>query len=290
MSARNIHLLMIDPQNDFCNKGNPAMLDALKNAGFRTPAEWPASVNAGSLFVPGADEDMARLATFILKNKDRFSEVHCTLDSHQLVHIAHPVFWVNSKGEHPNIFTLITVDDVKNGVWRAFNPRFQKRAAAYVETLAANGRYVLCIWPPHCLIGTWGHSVVPSVSAALADWEMTKFNRVNYVTKGSNFLTEHYSGIQADVPDDNDPSTKLNTGLIDSLTEADEIVITGEALSHCVANTIRDVAAKFGVDNIRKFTLLQDTTSNVPGFEKLGRDFVMELAGKGMRLTTTKDW
>lgn len=289
MSARNIHLLMIDPQRDFCQKGNPKLIDILKNANV-PKIEWPDEVWPGALFVPGADEDMARLAPFIVKSKDRFSEVHCTLDSHQLVHIAHPVFWVNSKGEHPNIYTLITVDDVKNGVWRAFNPRFQKRAMAYVETLAKNGRYVLCIWPPHCLIGTWGHSVVPSVSAALADWETTKFNRVNYVTKGSNFLTEHYSGIQADVPDDNDSSTKLNTGLIDALTEADEIVITGEALSHCVANTVRDVAAKFGVDNVRKFTLLQDTTSNVPGFEKLGRDFVMELAGKGMRLTTTKDW
>ena len=296
MSARNIHLLMIDPQRDFCQKANQRLVDLLRNAGI-PQTEWPCDAFTGALFVPGADEDMARLAPFIVKNKDRFSEVHCTLDSHQLVHIAHPIFWVNSKGEHPNIFTIITVDDVKNGVWRAFNPRFQKRALAYVEALAVddpkNGhpkRYDLCIWPPHCLIGTWGHCVVPSVAAALAEWEVTKFNRVNYVTKGSNFLTEHYSGIQADVEDPNDVSTKLNTGLIDVLTEADEIVTTGEALSHCVANTVRDVAAKFGVDNVRKFTLLQDTTSNVLGFEKLGRDFVMEMAGKGMRLTTTKDW
>jgi len=271
MSARKIHLLMIDPQNDFCIANGPGG-------------------EKGALVVGGADADMARLAAFITRNKKRFEEIHCTLDSHQIMHIANPNFWRNSKGDMPNPFTLITVDDVKNGVWRPFRPDFQKRAQAYVDTLAKNGRYVLCIWPPHCIIGSWGASIVPAVSNALNEWATEKCNTVDFVAKGSNPFTEHYSGVQADVPDDSDPSTKLNTNLIDALTEADEILITGEALSHCVANTIRDVATQFGVDNIKKFTLLQDTSSNVGGFEKLGRDFVIEMAGKGMKLTTTKDW
>lgn len=271
MSARKIHLLMIDPQNDFCIANGPGG-------------------EKGALVVGGADADMARLAAFINKNEKRIEEIHCTLDSHQSVHIAHPIFWVNSKGEHPAPFTAITDDDVKKGVWRAYNPRWQARAQLYVDTLAKNGRYILVIWPPHCLIGSWGAGVVPAVHAALMNWETNRFNRVNFVAKGSNLFTEHYSGVQADVPDDKDTSTKLNTNLIDALTEADEIVITGEALSHCVANTVRDVAAQFGVDNIKKFTLLQDTSSNVGGFEKLGRDFVLEMAGKGMKLTDTKSW
>jgi len=206
-----------------------------------------------------------------------------------LIHIAHPGFWVNSKGLNPNPFTLITEDDVKNGVWRAFNPAWQGRAVNYVETLKKNGRYVLCIWPPHCLIGTWGHSIVPSVARALYEWE-SDFNRVEFVAKGSNLFTEHYSGVQADVIDDQDPSTALNTRLIDALNEADEILITGEALSHCVANTIRDIAAQFGADQVKKFTLLQDTCSNVGGFEKMGQDFVKEMVAKGMRITDTTAW
>jgi nicotinamidase-related amidase len=92
------------------------------------------------------------------------------------------------------------------------------------------------------------------------------------------------------VPDPDDVSTNLNTGLIDMLTEADEILITGEALSHCVANSIRDVAAQFGVDQVQKFTFLEDTSSNVGGFEKLGQDFVKEMVKKGMKTTNTKDW
>jgi nicotinamidase/pyrazinamidase len=259
------HLMLIDPQNDFCDKN-------------------------GALFVPGADADMARLAPFIKKNQKRLTEIHCTIDSHQSVHIAHPIFWVNSKGERPKPFTLITDSDVRNGVWRAYNPRWQARAQQYVDTLAANKRYVLVIWPPHCLIGTWGHSIVPAVATELVNWEVDTFNKVNFVAKGSNLFTEHYSGVQADVPDDTDPSTKLNTGLIDALQDADEILITGEALSHCVANTITDIANNFGDDNIKKFVLLEDTCSNVPSFEQLGRDFVINMTKKGMKVTTTKDY
>ena len=92
------------------------------------------------------------------------------------------------------------------------------------------------------------------------------------------------------MPDDNDPSTKLNVNLIDALTQADEILITGEALSHCVANTVRDIAKQFGDDAVKKFTLLQDTSSNVFQCEKLGRDFVLEMSKKGMKITDTKSW
>jgi nicotinamidase-related amidase len=212
------------------------------------------------------------------------------LDSHDPIHIAHPQFWRNSKGEKPNPFTLITADDVKNGTWMAFNPKLQNRALNYVETLAKNARYVLCIWPPHCLIGSWGAAVSPAVHAALTEWASVRFNRVNWVTKGSNFMTEHYSAVMADVIDPQDPSTKINTNLIDALVAADEILITGEALSHCVANTVTDIADNFGDDNIKKLVLLQDTSSNVGGFEKLGQDFVMKMTKRGMRVIKTTDY
>jgi nicotinamidase/pyrazinamidase len=268
---RKTHLLTIDPQNDFC-----------------TPTGGMGET--GQLLVPGADKDMERLAAFITKNQKRLSEIHCTLDSHQAVHIAHPTFWVDSAGNHPNPFTLILVDDVKNGTWRPFNPAWQSRAQAYVDTLATNKRYVLCIWPLHCLIGTWGHAIVPEVAKALYKWEREEFSRVNFVAKGSNLFTEHYSGVQADVPDDTDPSTKLNVDLIKAIVDADEILITGQALSHCVANTVTDIANNFGDDNIKKFTLLEDTTSNVTGFEKLGQDFVKDMCARGMQRTTTANW
>lgn len=268
---KNTHLITIDPQNDFCTPTGPGGEKA-------------------TLFVGGADQDMKRLAAFVGKNTKRLKDIHCTLDSHQSIHIAHPMFWTNSNGERPGPFSQITHADVKNGVWRPFNPGWQSHALHYTSELEKHGRYILMIWPPHCLIGTWGHSLVPAVAEAFIKWEQETFSKVDFVAKGSNILTEHYSAVQADVPDDNDTTTKLNTALIDTLVQADEILITGEALSHCVANSIRDIAANFGDDHIKKFVLLEDTSSSVTSCEKMGTDFVKEMVGRGMRLTTTKDW
>jgi len=261
---KKVHLLSIDPQNDFCDPN-------------------------GALFVPGADEDMKRLAALITRLKDKLEDIHVTLDSHHFIHVAHPVFWKNSQGDHPAPFTLISVDDVEQGVWAATNPGYQKRAAEYVKTLADNGRYLLCIWPPHCLIGSWGHNIYPSVFQAMLEWEK-QFALINAVTKGSNPFTEHYSAVQADVPDGEDSTTMLNTDLINTLQQADVILITGEALSHCVANTILDIANNFGDENIKKFVLLEDTCSNVPSFEQLGEKFVTEMTGRGMQVTTSTDF
>jgi nicotinamidase/pyrazinamidase len=280
------HLITIDPQNDFCIANEfdglnlaPDVRKALKSV-----------ERKGTLVVPGADKDMERLAAFIRNNLNRISEIHCTVDSHQNLHIAHPMFWLNSKQENPKPFTPILDTDVRNGTWRPFHPALTAHAQLYTDTLKKVGRNVLCIWPPHCLIETWGHGIVREVSLALNEWEIKNTNRVNYVTKGSNFLTEHYSGVQADVPDDSDPTTKLNTDLIGVLKEADEILITGEALSHCVRWTITDIANNFGNDNIKKFILLVDTSSSVPGFEKDGENFIKEMTARGMRLAKSTEW
>jgi hypothetical protein len=57
-----------------------------------------------------------------------------------------------------------------------------------------------------------------------------------------------------------------------------------------VANSIRDIAKAFGDDNIKKFVLLTDTSSNVKGCNALGLDFIKEMTSRGMKETTTKDW
>ena len=284
---KKVHLIIIDPQNDFCTANEFNGREAEFGLSPSDFAKVKAKGRQAALCVTGADQDMVRLAKFIVGNTNQISDISTTLDSHQQIHIAHPLFWVNSKGENPSPFTVISSKDVRNGTWRAFHPALQAHALAYTTGLETKGRNALCVWPPHCLIGTWGHSVVPCVSDALQKWEIASTNRVNYVTKGSNFLTEHYSAVMADVPDDNDITTKLNGELIKVLKEADVIPITGEALSHCVKWTITDIANNFGDENIKKFVLLEDTCSNVPGFEKDGQQFVHEMVKRGMRVATT---
>lgn len=260
----NIHLLIIDPQNDFCDP-------------------------SGSLFVKGADEDMKRLGEFIKNKKKKLSDIHVTLDSHHFVDVAHPIYWMDSKGNHPAPFTPISAADVLGGVWRTTNPGLMDDAKNYVKTLEKNGRYPLVIWPPHCLIGSPGYAVYPEVFKSLLEWE-SDMAIVDYVTKGSNYKTEHYSAVQADVPDPEDPGTQINQRLISLLQdEADMVLLAGEALSHCVANTVKDIADNFGEDNIKKMYLLQDCTSSVETYEALGTQFVSEMQSRGMNVTTSKD-
>lgn len=261
--AKKYQLFIIDPQRDFCQPN-------------------------GGMYVPGAEKDIQRLDRMIRKNIDAFDDIHLTLDSHHRVHIANPIWWVDSRGAHPDPFTLIDVEDVEKGRWRAFNPAFQERSLEYVRKLKQQGRYVLTIWPYHCLIGTDGAAVVPELVEALGIWE-EQFAVVNKVTKGSNIFTEHYSAVRADVEDPEDPGTMLNARLIKALKAGGDtpILIAGEALSHCVASTIRDVAAEFDPEEVKKFILLEDACSNVPGFEKLGAEFIADMVAQGMQVTTT---
>jgi nicotinamidase-related amidase len=128
------------------------------------------------------------------------------------------------------------------------------------------------------------------------EWERKNFAMVIYVTKGSNLWTEHYSAVQADVPDPQDPSTNLNMGLIETLEKADIILLAGEARSHCLANTVRDIADNFGEESVKKMVLLQDATTDVadqPGstmYADMGEKFVSDMMARGMQVSTTEEF
>ena len=263
--SKKIHLVVIDPQFDFCDP-------------------------KGALYVSGADKDMVRLANMVKRLKNQIDDIHITLDSHQAVHVAHPIFWKDSNGNHPNPFTIITLDDLKNGVWMTTKPSFSKHAFNYVEALNNNGKYPLCIWPPHCLIGSKGQTIYQPLFDALMDWT-ADFATIDFVTKGSNMLTEHYSAICADVVDPEDSSTQMNIPFINTLNEADVILLAGEAGSHCLANTGRDAINYFKDDSfVKKIILLEDATSPVPGFESLQQKFIDDMVPRGMQLAKTTDY
>jgi nicotinamidase/pyrazinamidase len=266
-----IRLLIIDPQIDFCSP-------------------------TGALYVPGAEKDMSRLAAMIHRIGAKIDDIDVTLDSHHPIDIAHPGWWINSKGANPAPFTLITASDVAAGIWSPRNPGFRKRSLEYVQKLEAANKFVLIIWPEHCLIGSPGHAVQPELFKALRDWEVGEFGVVNVVTKGSNIFTEHYSAVAAEVPDPQDPSTMLNARLITSLQESDVVLIAGEALSHCVKATVEDIADNIGAEHVRKFVFLEDCSSSIPAspgapdFPTIARDFLDRMKARGMTVTTSTEF
>ena len=68
------------------------------------------------------------------------------------------------------------------------------------------------------------------------------------------------------------------------------VALSGQALSHCVANTVRDIADAFNPKNIRKLVLIEDTSSSVPGFEALGQQFIADMQKRGMRTIKAADF
>ena len=92
------------------------------------------------------------------------------------------------------------------------------------------------------------------------------------------------------MPDPDDPGTQINVALIETLQSSDIIVLAGEARSHCLANTVTDIANHIGEENIKKLVLLKDATTSVPTFEDLGESFIKKMVARGMKLSTTIDF
>jgi nicotinamidase-related amidase len=239
---------------------------------------------------------MQRLATLVDRIGNKLDDIHVTLDSHRVIDVGHPGMWRDRDGALPNPFTMISVDDIENGIWLPRNPAFRDRLLAYARALESQGNYPLMVWPEHCLMGTPGHNVQADLMAALQRWERREFANVDYVVKGTNTFTEHYGALMAEVIDAEDPSTQLNTGFLDILARADMIAVAGEALSHCVKSTVTQIADNIGEEHVRKFYILTDCTSPVaqppggPDFPAIAADWLKEMEARGMTLTTSVEF
>lgn len=218
----------------------------------------------GSLGVPGAYEDMLRIAEYI--KKENPSHIVITMDTHNVFDIANHEWWINSEGKNPTPFTLITVEDVQNGIWKAAKPEFQEHAEFYVKKLAEQNKYKLYIWPNHCIKGTEGHKVNPELLVELNNWEIKNNKKVEYIYKGMNHKTEHYSALKAEVVLD-DEDTKLRKDIIEGLQKYDEVIFTGEASSHCTAGTTIDYLENITSEKRKNVIIFKNCMSPVKGFE-----------------------
>jgi len=273
---RHLHLLIIDPQNDFCDL--PA---AYLPAG-------PAAA-APALPVPGAHADMLRLADLIRRGGPGLSAISVTLDSHQRIDVAHTTFWQDGQGNPVNPFTQITAADLAQGRFAPRDPAALTRVTAYLEQLEAAGRYNLMVWPTHCEIGSWGHNVHADVRSAYNGWEESTLRTVTKIVKGTNPWTEHYSAIQAEVPDQDDDSTQMNHGVIAMLAQADKVYITGEAGSHCVKATTEHIVDNWDPAQLSKLVLVTDCMSAVSGFDAQYHGFVAAMRARGVETAQSAD-
>ena len=269
-----IQLLVIDPQNDFCDL--PVLWQGI-DPSTGTPL-------AASLPVPGAHADMQRLARFIAAQGHALDAITVTLDSHQRYDIGHPGFWQTGDGGAIHPFTQITAAQLDAGTYRPRDTAALPRVRNYLQTLEQQGRYTHMVWPVHCEIGSWGHAVHAEVQAACAAWQIGRQRAANTVFKGMNPWTENYSALQAEVPDPSDPSTQLNTRLLAALDSAELLLVAGEASSHCVRATTEHLLLHLPSGRPERVVLLTDCMSPVSGFEAQHQAFLAAAQAQGVQL------
>lgn len=265
---RQVHLLLIDMQVDFCHE-------------------------AGNLYVPGALDDLERVIQFIYRNAERISQITCSLDSHLPSQIFSPNWWADANGKHPKPFTIVSAEDVQSGCWQPLvEPDWSRE---YVARLEREAKKQLTIWPYHVLIGSPGHMLDPELWSAVMWHALARKTQPRWLLKGSEPRTEHYSIIQPEVPLPDMANGGMNQAFLDELARADQVLVAGEAMSHCVLETLNDLAEAFGNDfwRMQKIVLLQDCTSPVQhpeiDFYLMALERITDLVRLGMRaLDSTK--
>lgn len=263
-SASHHQLLIVDPQNDFCD------------------------INGAALPVQGADADLQRLARFIQTLGPLLSDIVVTLDSHAAYAIERPSFWQTGDGGPVAPFTQITSQQVREGHYAPRDRHLAEHVRFYLDALESSPhQYRLMVWPAHCITGSWGHNIHQDVAQALAEWEQQSLRVVDKVLKGHNPLTEQYSAVKAEVPLPDDPSTGINHVLVDRIVSFQGLTfIAGEASSHCVAATTEDLLDAMTPERRSRVVLLRDCMSPVGGFEAGEAGFVARAQAQGVRVMT----
>jgi nicotinamidase-related amidase len=258
----------------------------------------------------GAIEDTERIAAFLYRNLDRVTEVVVTLDTHTAAQIFHPLFWVDAQGAHPAPHTVISLPDVESGRWRvneaiagavAPRPGFDLAGWAlhYTRRLDERGKYPLVVWPYHSMVGGIGHALVSAVEEAVFFHAIARQSPTRVEIKGRNALTENYSVLRPEVGMDAAGAAieRANLPLVDHLLSFDEVIVAGEAKSHCVEWTVEDLLAEARVRDpglARKLLLLEDCSSPVvvPGvadFSEQADAAFARFAQLGARLARSTD-
>lgn len=232
-------LLAIDMQNDF--------------------------MEGGELAVPGSHGDVLRTAQFIYDYLENITQIAVSLDTHHPQQIFHPSWWIDQNGNPPAPFSIITAEDLKNGVWRAVNN--PEESLEYVLQLEQRSKKALCVWPYHCLEGTLGAALEPQFANMVYFHSVARDAVTKRLVKGKDPLSEMYGIIKPEY----DRGRYCDNEFLEHLATFDRIIIAGEAKSHCVLESVRQIAEHFAdrPDLTSRIYILEDCMSSIPGYEEM---------------------
>lgn len=241
--------------------------------------------DTGSLPVKGTFGDCQNIISTIIGLG--VDEIHLTIDRHTREHIAHSKYWMNSNGEHPVPYTVITTECLESRRWFPVNGDTEW-ANYYLTELAKRGRFPHTIWPDHGIHNSTENdndNIVPILKTFLNLFERGG-GIIHSHVKGLNNKTESFSAFGAEVPDPDDETTcvhgqsqieRMNKILGLESDKQTHVICCGEALTHCVNYTVRDLMIHARhVRSTAKFYLLVDGTSPVviPGLCEKDQPFL----------------
>ena len=223
-------------------------------------------IEGGALAVPGSIGDVERITHFIYNNMSSISKIMCSLDTHIAQQIFHPCWWINEAGEHPAPYTIITYDDVVANNWRPVigETRDSLQYLKELEKVGA-GKKQLCIWPYHCINGTDGFTLENEFAKMVYFHSVARKSVNPMINKGTDPYSEMYGIIKPEFSKKN----ILNTPVLTAIEKYDEIFVVGEAASHCLMESVKQIAEHFAnrPDVTQKITVLEDCTSPITGYE-----------------------
>lgn len=287
-------LLVIDAQRDFC---------------------FP----EGALFVAGrsgrgAIDDSRRLAEFIYRELPKITAIHPTLDTHEAFQIFSPMFWRDEKEQpllpHDMIDSNLNIHRGGEKIGRALPAmdvalmlgmsyiELVRQVGFYakqVESGGHSGKYMLYLWPEHCILGSEGHNLVGVIEEARLFHAYARTTQNKHELKGQNPLTENYSVFSPEVTahwNGKTPIAERNQQFLDHILSFDKIIVAGQALSHCVQSSIDDLLAEIVRRDARlaqNVYILEDCMSavvvpNGPDFTEQGRAALARFAAAGMHI------
>jgi nicotinamidase-related amidase len=253
----------------------------------------------------GAVDDSRRLCCFIYENLARISQVIPSLDTHSPIQIFHSIFLVDQDGRHPRPYTVVSREDIEQGLWR-IDPNVcaelqidlddgEQHILHYTRKLEDGGKYAWTIWPYHALLGGIGHALVSSVEEAIFFHSIARTAQPCFVAKGSHPLTESYSILGPEVQTDakGEVLESRSESFAETLSGLDMLIAAGQAKSHCLAWTVEDLLVTGGVQASRIY-LLEDCTSPVvvPGlidYTEEAADAFRRFEEQGVHLVKSTD-
>ncbi len=220
-------------------------------------------MDGGALGVLGAHGDVERMTRFIYNNMDKISNIAVSIDTHTPHQIFHPCWWIDENGNNPAPYTSITLADLDSGKWRAvINPRSSRD---YVEHLEKDGKKTLVVWSYHCIQGTTGCALENQFANMIYFHSVAKKSVMQRLVKGQDPLSEMYGVIKPEY----DTNGYINLDFLNKLEKFDKVIIGGEAKSHCVMESIKQILEHYEnrPEVTEKIYILDDCMSIIPGFE-----------------------